>query len=613
LRTAATCLMLFLSITLIFVSQPRIYAQDLDQVIIDVIDVDSQAFPEIRVVFALTDPYGTVIDTLKADDVLVTLDSDTILVPELTFNKGQRPVAAAIVLDTSAAMNDQSTPFRTRLKDANEKIEDLLRKLPPESQVSLITFNSSSNLVFPSKADGGGLRNSLRSITLDTAMPNETPYDISNAIKLAIEELQPLDGYAKNIIVFAAGTPNADYPFSEIKDSLNAITTQKPRMTIIGLGSSQAGQFTQYPANPESLERLAQSLDANFTAISASTIDEVGSIMAKVETLFDQAIQNADAYALTVDVGSIGAGEHRLNLVIGNQNVEIPFIIAESQVNSDIILNAPAILNETAVLSVTMGFTSNPITKVQYFLDNTLIYESTNAPDFNVSVDIEQLLESYTHDQPHTIFAAAIDAQQKSYRSSEKQIVLSPKADSMNISMPVIIGIVVVSVVVLGLIIFGILKMINKRRIDLSGSKSVSRIPPVSESGGITGDYGGVTGDYTDHSGNISSKWVIEIREPNRNPRKYPLMNDSVVLVGRTYGSIKADISFDNDHISKTHAKITIKNNVCFIHDQGSKFGTFITSPGINNQRLDKIPTELQLGDVIILGKTGIELELQEA
>ncbi|XSG76958.1 FHA domain-containing protein [Herpetosiphon llansteffanensis] len=607
MRAAFTYLMLFLSITLSFVFQPSIHAQSLDDVTVDVINVDTQDFPNINVAFSVTDQYGNVIDTLKADDVLVTLDSGTGLESKLTFNKSNRGVAVAIVLDTSVAMNDQSTPFRTRLTDAQEKIHDLLLKLPDSSPLSLITFNSSSNVAFPIKADGGGIRNALRSITLDTAIPAEAPYDISNAIKLAIDELQSFDGYAKNIIVFAAGTPNADYPFGEIKDSLNAIPSQQPKVTIIGLGSAQEGQFTQYPANPESLERLAQSLDATFAPISASTIDQVGPIMAEVDARFDQAIQSSNTYSLTVNVGSIGAGQHSLNVAIGNQTVPIPFIVTENQVNAEIVLHTPPILNETAVLSVAIGFTPNPITKVQYFLDNKPIFESISAPHFGVPVDLEQLLASYDQSQQHTIFAAAIDSQQKSYRSAEKQITLSPSTNSgLNIWYFAIIFIVIVAIIIIWLLVRFIRKKGNDNLISRSGSIPV----PL---GGITGDYRGVTGDYEGLNGNTISNWIIEIREPHMNPRPYPLMNDSVVLIGRTHGSTKADINLDNEHISRDHAKITVKNNFCSINDQGSKFGTFIASSGTKNQRLDQNLFQLQLGDVIILGKTGIELELKEA
>ncbi|XSG76970.1 FHA domain-containing protein [Herpetosiphon llansteffanensis] len=135
----------------------------------------------------------------------------------------------------------------------------------------------------------------------------------------------------------------------------------------------------------------------------------------------------------------------------------------------------------------------------------------------------------------------------------------------------------------------------------------------MSNYGGVTGDYIDSTTEYANSVESSLSKWVLEIREPDMASRIYPLMNDSIVLIGRTRGSIKSDINLDNEHISRDHAKITVKNNLCFINDQGSKFGTFIASSGTKNQRLDQNLFQLQLGDVILLGKTGIELELKAA
>jgi pSer/pThr/pTyr-binding forkhead associated (FHA) protein len=76
-------------------------------------------------------------------------------------------------------------------------------------------------------------------------------------------------------------------------------------------------------------------------------------------------------------------------------------------------------------------------------------------------------------------------------------------------------------------------------------------------------------------------------------------LDDAPILIGR--GS-DAAIRLDDDYVSTRHARIASNGDQWFVEDLGSTNGTYIGS-----HRLTQ-PTTLQLGSLVRIGKTTLEL-----
>ncbi len=81
------------------------------------------------------------------------------------------------------------------------------------------------------------------------------------------------------------------------------------------------------------------------------------------------------------------------------------------------------------------------------------------------------------------------------------------------------------------------------------------------------------------------------------------------LLIGRTWGNYKPDISFTSAHISKKHALITCTNTGIYITDLSGKNGT-----QVNGQVIDRHePFALHTGDVIDLAQGSVFFSLQNS
>lgn len=91
---------------------------------------------------------------------------------------------------------------------------------------------------------------------------------------------------------------------------------------------------------------------------------------------------------------------------------------------------------------------------------------------------------------------------------------------------------------------------------------------------------------------------VVLEGEPYEKNECLPLPDDGKIILGRSYGEYKADISFSSLYISRVHAEIQCIDGKYYIRDL-SKHGTWL-----NNTRIEKEKFyELKDGDVIVLGK----------
>ncbi|HLF01767.1 MAG TPA: CHAT domain-containing protein, partial [Anaerolineales bacterium] len=145
-----------------------------------------------------------------------------------------------------------------------------------------------------------------------------------------------------------------------------------------------------------------------------------------------------------------------------------------------------------------------------------------------------------------------------------------------------------------------------RKAVSLAVSGSVEWGTPVlymrSSDGVLFNLTKGRTGRITQPSaGPVAARLVV--RQGKQRGRVYP-----ITTVASTIGrESSVSIFVDDNLISRRHARVFQQDNKLFIEDLGSRNGTFLNRKAITE------PTELKASDVIRVGDTVLEVELQPA
>jgi Ca-activated chloride channel family protein len=93
------------------------------------------------------------------------------------FSRVQQPIALAILLDTSASMDE-------RLETAQEAAVGFARRMKPEDTIEVIDFDSQVRILQPFTSDGAALEKAIRSTTVNGST------SLYNAIYISLKELR---------------------------------------------------------------------------------------------------------------------------------------------------------------------------------------------------------------------------------------------------------------------------------------------------------------------------------------------------------------------------------------------------------------------------------------
>lgn len=93
------------------------------------------------------------------------------------------------------------------------------------------------------------------------------------------------------------------------------------------------------------------------------------------------------------------------------------------------------------------------------------------------------------------------------------------------------------------------------------------------------------------------SEAILWVKEGSRRGRWYPMFNNT------TIGRKKAEIILDDEHVSGTHAKITLEKNAYRIWDFGSSNGTYVNGKRIREATTLQENDRIKIGDTVFLVK----------
>jgi|GEM_PF-84775 len=189
---------------------------------IGVTQVDVSAFPQVRIVAAVTDAQGKPVRGLTAADLTIN-EGGTPLEATVELASRASPVALALVLDTSGSMGGRP------LADAKAAMISLIQALGPADQAAVITFAVDVRVVQGLTGD----KTALIAATNGASAAGDTA--IYDALSAAETVLRPATGARRAIVLLTDGIDNSSR--LSRANVLGAIAGAALPAYVIGLGT----------------------------------------------------------------------------------------------------------------------------------------------------------------------------------------------------------------------------------------------------------------------------------------------------------------------------------------------------------------------------------------
>lgn len=178
-----------------------------------------------------TDPGGKYITDLNQDDFDVFEDGAK---QQLTFfSKSQQPISLALLLDTSASMEE-------RMGIAQEAAVGFARQLHKEDQAEVIDFDSQVRILSPFTNDGPALEKAIRSTTANGST------SLYNAIYISLKDLKKAraasadDIHRQAIVLLSDGDDTSS--LVEFDEVLDLAKRSETAIYAIGLRQGEIGR-----------------------------------------------------------------------------------------------------------------------------------------------------------------------------------------------------------------------------------------------------------------------------------------------------------------------------------------------------------------------------------
>ena len=356
------CFIVSVLIVSILIPTTKISAQN-ESVNLNMISVDSSAFPTVQAMFSVSDPQGFPIKDLQPESFTVSEDKKPVSDFSITpINNADSPLAIVLVIDVSGSMTKS-------LKDSIAAAKEFIGTLGPNDQVALISFNEKPTVVQELTTDRTLLTQGLDNLK---ALGDSALFDSL----IAATGLLKSRTERKAVVVITDGyeTGISSYTFDQV---INEAYRWSTHFYPIGIGG----------VNLSNLDKLAQ-LSGGFTQINPGS--------AAISDSFENILSNfRNQYLLRFDSELQADGvEHELlisykypegltsdnhQFIAYPREIQISFSeLSDGQEVSGKVFIAPKIVSPGSVQKLEIEVDHEPLTTVQsapfeYLWDSTLL------------------------------------------------------------------------------------------------------------------------------------------------------------------------------------------------------------------------------------------------
>lgn len=578
--------------------------------------VEAEKYPDVSLKLNYIDAEGNPATDLKDSDFEITIDGGEPISSEITLEKEQQPLSIAFVIDTSPLMDDESTPARKRFRDMIDRLNELVNRLNVDSKMALITFNTEAELKIALTTDGGAVRNEIASMQVATEGAEDAPYPITEAVQLALRELESETATARAVFVYAAGKEGT-LDVAQLEESLKDFESNPPSMNFMCFGSDGEGEFRERKANPSSLQAAADAVGGTFLHFFTQDSANIPALVDQVDKRYNSFIALKNNYLVNFRSSLVPPGEHELNIKVRNAEgavgIEVPKI--KPQVS---VVVPDTELAGVVELTTKVDASQTPIKKVEYILNNVPIGSSTKGPDFAFEFDAfsPENQQRFPPNKLYKVLVAATDSNDQQSRSEEKSVTLAiaPAPPLLERLKPYALpagGGLLALLVLIGLIVF--LRRRNR--------------PPTIANVNAYDDYGGggggghdaterfvaptktsfATERFAPEPATVRPTFSIVVQQGDSEPPRTFALDRRQITIGK---DPKNTVSLPNRWVSRNHATLTITQHGAQLTDLDSANGTFLGE--YKDRQLTKnMPEDLSVGDVFWVGPE-VRVELIE-
>lgn len=563
------------------------------------VEHDVSTFPALRFVLGVYDERRGPIRDLRSEELAVLVNGEPITA-SLTLAQEQRAPAVVIVADVNSTMADLATPGESRINALVSQAKRMLELLPPETAVSLVTFDTHAQVAVDWQAHNTRIFETLDELKhqgLPTYVP-DAPYALSQAIGLGLAQFTQEDALLEHrpraLFVYAAGMPERQIDTNVLQQQVAALSPNPPAITVVALGSNIPEQFSQYAGNPDSLRQIGQTIPGG--AFLPYYGVEQTALFAQRNALDLQSKQIADlenVYRVTFQADTLSPGAHRVDIEVHEQTVSS--VIRPPLVAPRIRLQVPStVLQDIVPLGVSVDYAQSSIESVTYYLGEQAIGTSTVGPSFVYDLDVNQVFStSAVVTETVELVAVATDGAGQNGTSNRIQVRLQqaspealsvPGAEAQNSGAAPIVILSLVLVLIAGAAGAGTMYLYNaKTRLEHNsrgmgqgrtlGSLGASMTP--RERGGHDATIR--VGADSPHSVANNTELVdgglsVAIVSGDATA-SFPLVSGRPLVIGRGSGH---DIPLTNKRVSRNHARIVWVPGGVEVTDLGSSNGTYV-------------------------------------
>ena len=342
---------------------------------LQLISVDSSAFPKVKVNFSVSDPQGFPVEDLAEDSFTISEDNKSISDFSITpFNNTESPLAIVLVLDTSGSMVPS-------LANSISAAKEFISTLGPNDQVALIAFKEKPIIVQELTTDRGLLTQALDELT---AIGDSALFD---SVVEAIGMLKPRTE-RKIVVVITDGyeTGISSFTFDQV---VNESVRWSTHLYPIGIGG----------VNLANLEKLAKltggfaQINPDDSAISEAFGNILGNLRNQYLLEYESDLQaDGTEHEFLINYqypeGTVSDSQ-RFVATPGSISISFPDLTDGQEVSGSVRFS-PSILAPAAIREMDIKVDQLPLTKIlaapfEYVWDSKLVETGLHDFDFTIT------------------------------------------------------------------------------------------------------------------------------------------------------------------------------------------------------------------------------------
>lgn len=551
----------------------------------EITSIDQSNFPDNSFYFFAYNANGLPIPDLTKSDIRVIEDQELVDFSLLEETIGVRVV---FVIDAGMGINSIGSTGITRYSEMKNFISGFVKKMDVASSVSVVSFENGQYKII---SDFGN-RVDVINERMESYTPNPNAYSNGiNAISIALSELANVNDERKEFIVLLS--PGLELqPVESFSTYSEQIKTPKSPFVYTVLFRRDEGGMSSR------LIEVASIGNGHFLYYTPEAKDNL-------DSFFNHILEWQNQYKVTYRIPNFFSGSHEISLLNDAQSIRIstsynldisePVVTIIEPSNNQTLNQSSA---EKLFVKIEVTFPDNlkrKIKSVVLTVDGKPVTTITDLKDTKLEIPWESNLVEISETTPLQLDVEITDELGLSSKSYPVQIILNPelRPDLTRKMTPLSLGLQIGALVLAMASV--VLVIIFRRQIANAGGAMITKATDFIEI-------------ITKPRRDLIAKAYMEVLAGVESTGKIEIYGTTPIGRSKKYADLVFHAGEENSPISNLHCTILDEEDVFFIRDEQSTWGTFL-----NQNKLSPLEKyQLHDGDEIFLApveRGGIKLK----